>query len=85
MGGSSKGFSSTEEKTMLLIEGGVLTFDDDGLVDITGDYPTLIAEAFGSEEGEGRKLRFAQHGWWGAPNTRSPATLNHWWGNRNTY
>jgi hypothetical protein len=50
-----KGFSSTEEKTMLLIEGGVLTFDDSRIVDVAGDHVNLLVEAFGIE-GEGRKL-----------------------------
>merc|ERR1711935_843884 len=50
-----KGFSSTEEKTMLLVEGGVLTFDDNEIVDVAGDHVNLLVEAFGIE-GEGRKL-----------------------------
>lgn len=48
-----KGFGSTEEKTMLFVEGGALTFDDIGLVDVTGD---LLADTF-SSVGEGRKLQ----------------------------
>jgi len=50
-----KGFSSTEVKTMLLVEGGALTLDGIGIVDVAGDHVNLLVEAFGIE-GEGRKL-----------------------------
>ena len=46
-----KGFSSTEEKTMLLVEGGALTFNDTGLVDVIGDSVSLIFDAFSVDEG----------------------------------
>jgi hypothetical protein len=52
------GFGTTEEKTMLMVEGGALVYDDTGLVDVIGEYPNMIAEAFRSEgEGEGRELQ----------------------------
>jgi len=52
-----KGFSSTEDKTMLLVEGGVLTFDDTGIVDVAGDHVNLLVEVFGIG-GEGRTLEY---------------------------
>jgi hypothetical protein len=48
-----KGFSTSEEKTMLMVEGGVLTFDITGLINITGDHPNLIAKPFGVVESSG--------------------------------
>lgn len=49
-----KGYSRGTETIMLMVEGGTITYDDNGITDATGSIRLLLEHAFGPMEGERR-------------------------------
>jgi len=65
-----KGYARMSDETILLVEGGSLIFDSDGLKDVTGDAPTqMMNDGTGSSAEEGvRRLRYKKtQGYFFAP------------------
>merc|ERR1712176_402158 len=55
-----KGFARKNEETILLVEGGTLIFDINGLINVTGEEPTLLLLP---ENSDRRELSFGLY--WG--------------------